>query len=104
MQKLKGVGNVMSAWVNVLLSLKKSPHAVGTGRAFKSHKGTCHNKHTPEWISWDVDQDRTLGFPPAASKSSCNERHTVQAFTVPSLRHIPHLGLVFEKREQDFSL
>ena len=32
----------------------------------------------------DLDQDRTLGLPPAGNKCPGNERHTVKAFTVPS--------------------
>ena len=50
---------------------------------------------THERISWNVDRNRTLGFPPAASKSPRKER----PFTVlsPAARSLPRFRLGEEK-------
>ena len=51
-----------------------------------------------------MDWDRTLGFPPASSKSPRNERHTVKTLMSPNPRHNPQLGLGLGERAKTFPL
>ena len=61
-------------------------------RALAAERLPCEDK-------LDVDRDRMLGLPPAASKSPLNERHTVKAFAVPSpaAQSLPRFRLGEEK-------
>ena len=76
---------------------------MGTGGAITSHRAFTTRGH-PNKISENVGQVRTLGFPPAISKSPRNERHTVKTLMIPNPRHNPQLGLGLGERAKTFPL